>query len=568
MMTDGFPLVPRDYQRAAVDEIGAAQKAGGKRVVLYGPTGCGKTVIAELWADEHRDRRMMFVVDRKTLIRQTARRFIRDGLDVGIIQAQNTRATSARCLITSAQTLASRPRLVARVMETVDDLWWDECHLYRNAVDDAASRVVHRGGFVVGMSATPFNPQLSGWDRIVSTCSTKQLQDRGDLVPVEAVPIWAPPDEELKTARRGITGEWQDGEIERIVTPHTAEIAAAVAAALAARDLLAAPGIAFASTIAHAEAFAAALSTATGRRWVAVSDKTTDRAMARIIYSYEQGSITGLVSVAKLAVGFDHRAAQVCILNRALSRSFSEHLQEVGRVLRSFEGKDRAVILDAAGNWGRFLAATEQIWADGVHMLPRPRLVDARVWFCRCSAENPISRERCATCGAVKRHPEAIPEPKKCSRCGAPNAGSAPVCAKCFAPFTSAVDSLLDRCARHGLLLEDDGRGGTVCPMPGCDVAQPAELHVEIPAKEPLRTIFIIACRSADRRGESGATKYLHALHKALTGERLPRGIRAVAGTRASYAITDPKVERWVERRNKARILRMGRGRANHRTAG
>lgn len=550
-------MTPRLYQRAALGKVTEAQAAGARRTVVYGPTGAGKTILAQTWAVEHPDRRMLFVCDRKPLIRQTAASFKAAGLPVGIIQANNTYRTSARVVVSSAQTLQSRPELMERVCREVDDLWIDECHLQREIVADAAAIVVSRGGRVVGMSATPFAPHLSAWDAICSMPSTTALQDLDYLVRAEVEEIWTPDQARLDAARRGKGGEWQDGEIEQIVKPHTDEIAALTLAAMERHGLADAPAIGFGATIDHVEALARSLSQASGRRWVAVSERTSDNAMTLILAEYAAGLIAGLLSVAKLAVGFDAPIATVALLNRPLSRSFAEHLQELGRVLRIAEAKRRALVVDASGNWGRFERATRQVWANGVSVLPRPRMVEVKVWFCRCGAENPSRATRCAACGRAKRHPEALPEPKTCSRCAAKNAGSAPICSECYQPFERR-DGGLERCARHGLLLEADGDGGgTVCPMPGCDVGQPADSEVVLPPDEPLRTLFILACRSADRRGETGANIYFQRIVKEFTDGTVPKGLRAVAGTRASYELGDPRIERKVRQFN----IKRGRSR-------
>ena len=94
--------------------------------------------------------------------------------------------------------------------------------------------------------------------------------------------------------------------------------------------------------------------------------------------------------------------------------------------------------------------------------------------------------------------------------------------------------------------------------MPGCDVGHAADIEIEMPRDEPLRTLFIIACRSADRRGVKGATRYFKSLAHDFCGHDAI-GWQPQAGTRASYAIGDPDVEQEVRRRVQAAVNRWGK---------
>ena len=75
------------------------------------------------------------------------------------------------------------------------------------------------------------------------------------------------------------------------------------------------------------------------------------------------------MSCDALAKGFDVPDVRVCILCRPLRKSLTTHIQQIGRVMRSAPGKDKALVIDHTGNALRFLHDTVDFWANGVDRL-------------------------------------------------------------------------------------------------------------------------------------------------------------------------------------------------------
>jgi superfamily II DNA or RNA helicase len=103
-------VVLRDYQTRTLDVLRGMFRAGLHRVVLYAPTGSGKT---EMGIDmtrgaRERERRVLFVANRVELVGQAWRRFHKSGITAGVIQADNTRGVDNPVIIGSIQTLARR----------------------------------------------------------------------------------------------------------------------------------------------------------------------------------------------------------------------------------------------------------------------------------------------------------------------------------------------------------------------------------------------------------------------------------------------------------------------------
>ena len=124
-------------------------------------------------------------------------------------------------------------------------------------------------------------------------------------------------------------------------------------------------------------------------------------------FAKPQSSIHGLIATDILTKGFDVPDVMIGVSARPFAKSLSSHIQQMGRVMLSFPGKQFAVWLDHSGNYLRFQEDWEDIYANGVHEL------DDR-------------REK------VKREPtKEQKEAAKCPRCGHLWSHSADACPSC-----------------------------------------------------------------------------------------------------------------------------------------
>ncbi|KAB2968133.1 DEAD/DEAH box helicase family protein [Zoogloea sp.] len=105
----------RRYQSTALDNLRSALARKTRLVLLYSPTGSGKTEMgmAMIRGAVGKGKRVAFIANRVELIAQASRRFLAAGIPHGILQGQNTIALDSQVLICSIQTVAKRglPRL-------------------------------------------------------------------------------------------------------------------------------------------------------------------------------------------------------------------------------------------------------------------------------------------------------------------------------------------------------------------------------------------------------------------------------------------------------------------------
>ena len=104
---------------------------------------------------------------------------------------------------------------------------------------------------------------------------------------------------------------------------------------------------------------------------------------------------------------------------RPFSKSFSSHVQQLGRVMRPHEGKDQAVWFDHSGNYLRFKKAWDELCANGVDELddgaekPKPEPTEQEKEAAKVSSLRPFvagQSDTCAHCGFKRERKSAVIE--------------------------------------------------------------------------------------------------------------------------------------------------------------
>lgn len=399
-------LVLRPHQVASVEALRAGFRAGHKRQLLYLATGGGKTAIASFMMREadRKGTKSCFLVDRRAIVNQTSASLLRYGIDHGVIMADHPRKKpSANIQIASAQTLESRgfyPGLSLLVP--------DETHILRASLKKFVE--THPDLFVTGLTATPFTPGLSKvYTNVVSVCTTDELVQQGWLVPVTAYAAKAAD----MTGAKVIAGEWADDEIERRGTEIIGDIVQEWVAKT--RQHFGGPvkTAVFSATVAHGEELCRQFQAA-GYLFEQVSykDSNAHREATLAEFAKPDSKIMGLVSCEALGRGWDQVDILCGISARPYRKSFSSHIQQLGRVMRPSAGKTFALWLDHSGNYVRFHKDMRELFANGVTSLSEAEKKDSAV------RKEPTEKERkevtCGVCKAV-----LLPGLPTCPCCGA-----------------------------------------------------------------------------------------------------------------------------------------------------
>lgn len=338
----------RHYQKTAINMLRQSIATGHRAPILQASTGSGKTVIAGeiIRMAREKGKKVAFIVDRLALVDQASAHLDAVGIDHGIIQGNNIRTDYAKPVqVVSAQTMAKR-----RPWE-FDLGIIDECHCVRKSTIDLM-RSWDKIPFI-GLSATPWTKGLGKhYDDLLIPITIHQLISEGFLVDADAYGPSKPDMAGVKITA-GDYNQKQAGE--KANTPKlVADIIETWRKLACGRQTLV-----FATNVAHSQhierEFRAAGIIATH------IDAYTDTEMRReAIERFKAGEIQVLTSVGVLTTGFDAPNAEAVVLARP-TKSLMLHIQMIGRVLRPYEGKKRALILDHAGNIERLGFHTDEM---------------------------------------------------------------------------------------------------------------------------------------------------------------------------------------------------------------
>ena len=345
----------RDYQNDAEQQTRSALARGSRRVVMYLPTGGGKTLTAASIIQKAvaKGRKVVFLANRKQLIAQTSDVLTRYGIAHGILQAENTCRTYERVLVASIDTVHVRG-----LPDDVGLLIIDECHGVAGSEKYRKLIAMYNNVPVVGLTATPFAvglakhyDELQGplFGDLIVGATIKDLIADGYLVDCD---IYAPSEPDLKGVKssKGIDG---------VLDYNQSDLEAAADKPDLLGDILAhwrslANGkqtVVFATSIAHSKHICETFNSA-GVAAEHIDYWHTDDERVDILGRFARGETTVLSNVALLSEGWDCPSTEVMILARP-TRSLIRFIQMVGRVLRPATGKVRALLLDHSGSTAR-----------------------------------------------------------------------------------------------------------------------------------------------------------------------------------------------------------------------
>ncbi len=394
----------RPYQSAALDALRLSLAGGKRRLMLYSPTGSGKTemALAMIQAAVRKGKRVAFIANRKQLVAQASVRFYGSGVDHGILQGENTRNVNSPVLIVSIDTAHKRG------LPDVDLIVIDEAHAV------AGSRKYRELLFkrnlvpVVGLSATPFAAglgkhydELGGplFEGLIAAATIRDLIADEFLVDVE---VWAPADPDLTgvSTRRDAFGELDYAENELAEAVDKPQLVGDIAAHW--KRLAGKQTVVFAANIAHSKHIAEAFNAA-GVAAEHIDYRHDDEERKAILDRFNAGQTTVLCNASLLAEGWDAPRTACMILARP-TKSLTRFIQMAGRVLRPFPGKEKALLLDHSGTVARLGFPTDDLpleLDDGERKATAARKKRERLpAVCpACAFVKPAGVHACPACG-------------------------------------------------------------------------------------------------------------------------------------------------------------------------
>lgn len=399
-------IVLRPYQVDAVERLREGIRQGCRRQILVAPTGAGKTVMAMHLVAESQKKgaRSWFIVDRNALVDQTSASFAEYGIDHGIIQADHWLTDYKKPVqIISAHTLARR-----KIDELPALIIVDEAHTQYQKTLEAIQRAANAK--VIGLTATPFTAGMAeNWDGLVNSATTNQLLAMGNLAPLKIKACVSP---DMTGAKKKFTGEYEDEEAGSRGITIIGDVVQTWVEQTRKHYGGPAKTIVFSPSVKHGAELCRQFADA-GYNFQQISylDGDDDDRRAKIAeFRKPDSTIDGLVSCAVLTKGFDVPDVMVGISCRPYRKSFSSHIQEMGRVMRTAPGKSYGLWLDHSGNCISFADDTAWLFEYGVDSLSDAARRDSEV---REPKEKTRKERFCAECGTQLEPKESV-----CASCG------------------------------------------------------------------------------------------------------------------------------------------------------
>lgn len=375
----------RPYQQELIDKTIDSLKAGHRKPLLVLPTGGGKTAIAATLVGRSaaKEVRSLFVCHREELLKQTISTYAKVGLTAGIIKSGYEPDYSNPLQIASVQTLVNRldkihPKLV----------FFDESH-HVAAGQWAKVAAAYPDAIFIGLTATPCRldgkPLNMAFDDMIEVINTAQLIEQGYLSKYE---YYAPSVIDDSKLVMGSNGDYTRDSLDNF------QEADKIIGDNVETYLKLCPGkrnIVFAVNRKHAKSVCKRYNDA-GVAAEVIDGLLSTAERKKIVDSFTRGDIKVIVSIDVVSEGFDLPAIECVSLLRPTA-STSLYLQQVGRGLRVFEGKEKAIILDHANNYMR-------------HGMPD----DSREWSLsgglkkkRSNEESTVKIQRCPECYCVHK---------------------------------------------------------------------------------------------------------------------------------------------------------------------
>lgn len=377
-----------DHQMQVIDKLRDGFRQGHKTQLLYAPTGFGKTEVAiylmKATADKYNS--AAIILDRLVLVDQTSNRLLKYNLDHGVFQAGHWKYDRHKRLqVASAQTIERRDNF-----PKIDLLIVDECHITRKQTTDLIKSNPEMK--VIGLTATPFTKGLGGiYTNVVNGATTDWLVQNKYLTPLR---VYIAKEIDMDGAKK-VAGEWSPD----VVTERGMKITGDIVQEWIKKthEVFGRPRktIVFCAGVAHGadlvEQFARH-----GYNFVSISYRDNDDFKRAAIEDFAKPDteIHGLIATDILTRGFDVPDVMIGVSARPFSKSLSSHIQQMGRVMRSFPDKEFAIWLDHSGNYLRFRDDWDEVFEEGIKKL------DEKTEKAKKEPTEKVKKEsKCPSCG-------------------------------------------------------------------------------------------------------------------------------------------------------------------------
>ena len=340
-------ILPNKMQKAALKQIEALVASGEKRGLVVSATGTGKTYLGAFAVKKYQPRRFLYIVHREQIAKKSLESFYRviggPRSDYGLLTG-NRHNLQAKYLFATVQTI-SQPEMLANFnSDEFDYILIDEAH---RAAAPSYQRLLHyfKPNFWLGMTATPERMDEQNVYQIFDYNLAYEIRLRDAL-------------EEKMLAPFHYVGV-QDYEADGVAIDETTDLrylasTSRVDYVLKELDYYGycgtkAKGLVFCSRQDEARELARLFSQK-GHPAVALTNEDNEKRRNEVVASLVKGEIEYIVAVDLFNEGIDIPALNQIVMLRNTQSSIV-FIQQLGRGLRKYPGKDFTVVLDFIGNY-------------------------------------------------------------------------------------------------------------------------------------------------------------------------------------------------------------------------
>ena len=389
----------RDYQKQLKSYIYQLIRDGQKRILVYAPTGSGKTaILSSILSDAlSRNKRCMLIIHRDFLVEQSRTAMIKTGIDsnnIGIIKAGFPENRDRAIQIAGLQSLQNRP-----TPENLDLVILDECHStaffkHYQTIKQETLNAVH-----LGFSASPWRLKSTDeyfglhFDSIAEGPGIGELIESGYLSRpryygygglVDICKLDTNKSGEFKESQ--MESEFIKSEVPKAVTEKILELCDGRT------------GIIFNAGVEQSQ-IQTQLLNAAGIPTVHLDANTPFKERQMYFDKLSSGEIRCISSIGCLTEGFDVPSISFVVLSRA-TKSRALYIQMSGRGLRTYQDKTDCLILDFGGNVKRLGMLNKKVLIT-LEPTPKPE-DDSMLKECpECNSMVSIFARICPECGYV-----------------------------------------------------------------------------------------------------------------------------------------------------------------------
>jgi superfamily II DNA or RNA helicase len=338
----------RHYQTDLISRIAQSWfEQGNRRVMAQLPTGGGKTIVISSIVKDFSNRglKVLVLAHRQELVNQLVEKLesITDE-PVGVIMAGVTPNYDRDIQVGSVQSMARRMESCPHLdLIVIDESHHSSSASYTKITDKYPTAKV------LGVTATPVRLDGKGFngvfDDLICGVSVADLIEMGSLSQYTYYGCEKPMDVSGLSKRGG------DFKAEDIESRNPVEVVANQVYESYSRHIGGKQAVIFATTVAQSVAITEHLRNS-GIRAHHLDGLTANDERKSVMDLFRNREIQILSNCALFDEGLDIPSIDAVILARPTA-SLSRYLQMVGRSLRPCEGKERAVVIDLAGNYER-----------------------------------------------------------------------------------------------------------------------------------------------------------------------------------------------------------------------